>query len=89
MHSRIRTGKGNLVKEVDALDGLMGRVADAAGIQFRVLNASRGPAVHVSIFHILFSHTCTCSSTFDGLQGLPACIQFLRGPAVRVSIFLC
>ena len=49
-------GKGHLIREIDALDGLIGRMTDLGGIQFRVLNASRGPAVCVMRHSQLLVH---------------------------------
>ncbi|TMW61309.1 hypothetical protein Poli38472_013772 [Pythium oligandrum] len=62
-------GKGTLVREVDALDGLMGKVADQAGIQFRMLNSAKGPAVRgprAQMDRDIYQHTMQ-----QTLRGIP------------------
>ena len=82
-------GKGHLVREIDALDGVMGRVADASGIQFRLLNRSKGPAVRgprtqsdralykAAMQNILFS--------YENLTILPRSVEDLTVKDGRVS----
>lgn len=56
--------KGNLVKEIDALGGEMGKAADATGIQFRVLNASKGAAARGRVVSRIWKHIKTTCGVF-------------------------
>ncbi len=84
-------GKGHLVREIDALDGLMGRVADQAGIQFRVLNRSKGAAVQgprAQADRKLYRQAMQAAiSTTPGLEVIEAAVEDLvveEGSSQRV-----
>src|ERR1700743_355947 len=82
-------GKGHLVREVDALDGLMGRVADAAGIQFRMLNRRKGPAVRgprAQSDRKLYRRAMQAAlAAQDNLEILAAAVEDLVMPEGRVT----
>ncbi len=82
-------GKGHLVREVDALDGLMGRLADQAGIQFRLLNRSKGPAVRgprAQIDRRLYREAMQAAlAEQDGLELRAAAVEDLLVEHGRVS----
>ena len=82
-------GKGHLVKEVDALGGLMGRMIDKTGIQFRTLNSSKGPAVRASRAQadreLYRQHAREVMEGYPGLSIVEGEVQSIEATAGRVS----
>ena len=86
-------GKGHLVREVDALDGVMGRVADRSGIQFRLLNRSRGPAVRGprcqsdrSLYRNRMQEEITTARNIEVIEGEAVDLAVRRGKVYGVCL---
>ncbi|MGO4833136.1 tRNA uridine-5-carboxymethylaminomethyl(34) synthesis enzyme MnmG, partial [Rhizobiaceae sp. 2RAB30] len=86
-------GKGHLVREVDALDGLMGKVADAAGIQFRLLNRRKGPAVRGprtqadrKLYRVAMQQAIAEHQRLDVVEGEVLDLDIQDGKVIAVSL---
>src|SRR5437763_14842309 len=86
-------GKGHLVREIDALGGIMGRVIDRTGIQFRLLNRSRGPAVRApraqadrALYRIEMRRTLEAAPNLSLRQGVVANLVIENKRAVGIEV---
>jgi tRNA uridine 5-carboxymethylaminomethyl modification enzyme len=86
-------GKGHLVREIDSLDGLMGRVADAAGIQFRLLNRKKGPAVRGprtqadrKLYREAMQHAIATHENLDVIEGEIDAIETKHDQVIGVRL---
>ncbi|MER9300652.1 tRNA uridine-5-carboxymethylaminomethyl(34) synthesis enzyme MnmG [Mesorhizobium sp. M0621] len=86
-------GKGHLVREIDAMDGLMGRVADAAGIQFRLLNRRKGPAVRGprtqadrKLYRLAMQEAIRQQNDLDVVEGEVLDFEIVEGQIVAVLL---